>query len=156
MKIHLLAVGTRMPAWVQTGYGEYAKRLPPECELRLVEVTAGKRGKNFDVQRTLEAEGRALLSKLPAGARAVCLDVAGKPWSTTQLAQRLQVWMASGTDVGLMIGGPEGLSPECKARADETWSLSPLTLPHPLVRIVVAEALYRAWSLLNNHPYHRD
>lgn len=156
MKIHLLAVGTRMPAWVQAGYGEYAKRLPPECELRLVEVAAGKRGKNFDVQRTLEAEGRALLARLPPGARTVCLDVAGKPWSTAQLAQRLQAWMASGTDVGLMIGGPEGLSPECKARADETWSLSPLTLPHPLVRIVVAEALYRAWSLLNNHPYHRD
>jgi 23S rRNA (pseudouridine1915-N3)-methyltransferase len=156
MKIHLLAVGTRMPVWVQAGYGEYAKRLPPECELRLVEVAAGKRGKNFDVQRTLEAEGRALLARLPPGARTVCLDVTGKPWSTAQLAQRLQAWMASGTDVGLMIGGPEGLSPECKARADETWSLSPLTLPHPLVRIVVAEALYRAWSLLNNHPYHRD
>lgn len=145
-----------MPAWVQTGYQEYAKRLPAECELRLVEVAAGKRGKNFDVQRTLEAEGQVLLSKLPAGARAVCLDVTGKPWSTPELAKRLQAWMASGTDVGLMVGGPEGLSPECKARADETWSLSPLTLPHPLVRIIVAEALYRAWSLLNNHPYHRD
>jgi 23S rRNA (pseudouridine1915-N3)-methyltransferase len=156
MKVHLLAVGTRMPDWVQTGYREYTKRLPPECELRLVEVAAGKRGRNFDVQRTLEAEGQALLSKLPAGARAVCLDVGGKPWSTSDLARRLQTWMASGTDVGLMIGGPEGLSPACKARADETWSLSPLTLPHPLVRIVVAEALYRAWSLLNNHPYHRD
>lgn len=156
MKIHLLAVGTRMPAWVQTGYLEYAKRLPPECELRLVEVAAGKRGKNFDVQRTLAAEGRALLGKLPDGARAVCLDVAGKPWSTPDLAKRLQAWMASGADVGLLVGGPEGLSPACKARADETWSLSPLTLPHPLVRIVAAEALYRAWSLLNNHPYHRE
>lgn len=155
MKIHLIAVGTKMPDWVDAGYREYAKRLPAECELRLIEIPAVKRGKNVDVRRVLETEGQALLAKLPAGAYPVSLDVGGKAYSTEQLAQRLKIWLAAGTDVGLMVGGPEGLSPECKARAAESWSLSALTLPHPVVRIVVAEALYRAWSLLNNHPYHR-
>ena len=145
-----------MPEWVQAGYVEYAKRLPPECELRLQEIPAVKRGKNFDVQRGLETEGLALLAKVPASARIVTLDIGGKSWSTENLSGRLDFWMRSGQDVALLVGGPEGLSPACRSRADESWSLSALTLPHPVVRIVVAEALYRAWTLLKNHPYHRE
>ena len=144
-----------MPHWVGDGYSEYAKRLPPECELCLHEIAAVKRSKNFDVKRGLEAEGRSLLAKVPDAARVVTLDVEGRLWSTVQLSKRMEFWMGSGQDVAFLVGGPEGLSAACKDRADETWSLSALTLPHPVVRVIVAEALYRAWSLLNNHPYHR-
>jgi 23S rRNA (pseudouridine1915-N3)-methyltransferase len=155
MKIHLLAVGHRMPDWVVAGYNEYAKRLPPECSLQLHEVHAGKRGKTAVVKRIVEEEGRALLARIPAGAQVVALDIGGKAWSTEQLSANLGQWLRGGQDVALLVGGPEGLSEECKRGAQQHWSLSALTLPHPMVRVVVAEALYRAWSLLKNHPYHR-
>ena len=155
MQIHLLAVGEKMPRWVQDGYGEFAKRLPPECALRLVEVPAGRRGKGGDVARAIRDEGRRMLAAIPGNARVVALEVRGRPWSTEELSERLAAWLAGGRDLALLVGGPDGLAPECTARADERWSLSPLTLPHPLVRILVAEQLYRAWSILRNHPYHR-
>ncbi len=155
MRISLIAVGTRMPAWVTQGYAEYARRLPADCALRLVEIPAGKRGKGADIARITQQEGEKMLAALPKRARVVALDVKGRPWSTEILSQELDAWRHDGRDVALLVGGPEGLAPECMARAEQRWSLSNLTLPHPLVRIVVAEQLYRAWSILHNHPYHR-
>lgn len=155
MRIHLVAIGTRMPAWVEQGYQEYAKRLPNECALVLHEIPAGKRGKNADIVRLTRQEGERMAATIPKGARVVALEVGGKPWSTAQLSSRLDSWMGEGRDTVLLVGGPEGLEPALSASADEHWSLSPLTLPHPLVRIVLAEQLYRAWSILKGHPYHR-
>ncbi|MCG6966620.1 MAG: 23S rRNA (pseudouridine(1915)-N(3))-methyltransferase RlmH [Chromatiaceae bacterium] len=155
MQIHLIAVGERMPAWVQAGYQEYAKRLPAECALRLVEIAAGRRGKNADIPRIMRDETERLLAVVPKGAGVVALEVGGQRWSTEQLAVRLADWMHRGQDVALLVGGPDGLSDAARAAAGQLWSLSPLTLPHPLVRILVAEQLYRAWSILRNHPYHR-
>jgi len=144
-----------MPAWVEQGYQEYAKRLPPECALALHEIPAGKRGKNADIARLTRQEGEKMAAAIPKGARVVALEVGGRAWSTEQLSARLDSWMGEGRDVALLVGGPEGLEPGLSAAADERWSLSPLTLPHPLVRIVLAEQLYRAWSILKGHPYHR-
>ena len=155
MNIHLIAVGEKMPRWVQEGYREYAKRLPAECTLRLVEIPAGRRGKNADVARIMRDESARLLAAVPKGAAVVALEVGGHAWSTEQLAHRLDDWMGGGRDLALLVGGPDGLTDAARAAAGQLWSLSPLTLPHPLVRVVVAEQLYRAWSLLRNHPYHR-
>lgn len=156
MRIQLLAVGTKMPAWVEQGYLEYARRFPADMPLQLVEIAAGKRGKNADIKRILQKEGEQTLAAIPKGNRIVTLEVTGRPWDTPTLARNIANWQMDGRDVSLLIGGPEGLAPECIAAAEQKWSLSPLTLPHPLVRIVVAESLYRAWSLNNNHPYHRE
>lgn len=155
MIIHLLTVGNKMPRWVQEGYQEYAKRLPSECCLKLVEIAPGHRGKRADIRRTVKDEGERMLKAIPKGCRIVVLDVMGKPWNTEQLSAQLGEWMNGGADIALLVGGPEGLAEACLERADDRWSLSALTLPHPLVRIIVAEQLYRAWSLLQNHPYHR-
>lgn len=144
-----------MPDWVSEGFYEYAKRLPAECTLQLQEIPMSKRGRNQATERVLETEGKAILKTITPLETVVALDRTGKTWSTEQLAVRLKIWLASGKNLALLIGGPEGFAPECIARADESWSLSALTLPHPLVRVVVAEALYRAWSFLNHHPYHR-
>jgi 23S rRNA (pseudouridine1915-N3)-methyltransferase len=155
VRIHIIAVGTRMPAWVEQGFKEYSQRLPADCALQLVEIPAGKRGKNADITRITRDEGERMLAAIPKGAQVIALEVKGKAWSTEQLAQELDAWRHEGRDVALLVGGPEGLAPECVARAEGKWSLSNLTLPHHLVRIVVAEQLYRAWSILHNHPYHR-
>ncbi|QUM75316.1 23S rRNA (pseudouridine(1915)-N(3))-methyltransferase RlmH [Moritella sp. 24] len=156
MKIQLVAVGTKMPAWVETGYKEYARRFPKDMPFELLEINAGKRGKNADIKRILEQEGVKTMQAIPKGNRIVTLEVTGKPWTTEQLAVELDKWKHDGRDVSLLIGGPEGLAPECIAASEQRWSLSPLTLPHPMVRVVVAEALYRAWSVTTNHPYHRE
>ncbi len=155
MRINLIAVGTRMPAWVEAGVDEYRKRLPPELSLQIREIPLGKRGKNADIARAMAQEGEAMLAAIGARDRVVALEVKGRAWSTEQLAQQLAAWQMSGDDVALLVGGPDGLAPNCQARANERWSLSPLTLPHPLVRVLLAEQLYRAWSINNNHPYHR-
>ncbi len=155
MRIDLIAVGTKMPKWVDEGYQEYARRMPPDCRLDLREIPAGQRGKNADVTRILQQEGKAMLAAVPKGSRIVALDVAGKAWSTPQLSRQMETWMQGGRNIAILIGGPEGFSPECVAAAEQRWSLSPLTFPHPLVRVIVAEQLYRALSLLRNHPYHR-
>ena len=155
MNIHLISVGTKMPPWVTTGYLEYAKRLPAECALKLVEIPAGHRGRSADVKRTLRDEGQRILKAVPNNCRLLALDVRGTAWTSEQLATGLGDWMADGRDLALLVGGPEGLSPECLERAHGRWSLSPLTLPHPLVRVLLAEQLYRAWSILRRHPYHR-
>jgi 23S rRNA (pseudouridine1915-N3)-methyltransferase len=155
MKLTIIAVGTRMPAWVQAGYAEYAKRLPRECTLELKEIPLAQRGKNADIARAIDKESEAMLAAIPLQERVIALDVLGKPQTTASLADSLRHWQMQGGNTSLLIGGPDGLSADCRARADQRWSLSGLTLPHPLVRIVLAEQLYRAWSLLNNHPYHR-
>ena len=155
MKIRLIAVGDKMPAWVVQGYQEYARRLPPECALELIEVAPRHRGKGADLARILRDEGQKMLAAVPKGSHLVTLEVEGRPWNTAELSRQLARWMEQGQDVALLVGGPEGLAPACLAAARQRWSLSPLTLPHPLVRVVVAEALYRAWSLLRGHPYHR-
>ncbi len=155
MRIHLIAVGERMPGWVQQGFDDYARRLPPECALRLTEIAARRRGKNADVARIRRDESLELLAAVPKGAHVVALEVGGQRWSTAQLAAQLEGWMADGRDLALLVGGPDGLSDAARDAAERHWSLSPLTLPHPLVRVILAEQLYRAWSILRNHPYHR-
>ena len=156
MKLQLIAVGTKMPDWVTTGFNEYQRRFPKDMPLELIEIPAGKRGKNADIARILEKEGEQTLAAIGKSSRIVTLDLPGKNWTTPQLAQQLESWKQDGRDVALLIGGPECLAPACKAAAEQSWCLSALTMPHPLVRIVVAESLYRAWSLTTNHPYHRE
>lgn len=155
MKISILSVGARPPQWVQAGVEEYTKRMPPECRVELVEIPLGKRAKGMPTDRIREQEGERILAAVPKGARVVALEVQGRPWSTEQLAGRLEDWQQEGRDVALLVGGPDGLAPACRERADELWSLSPLTLPHMLVRILLSEQLYRAWSITRGHPYHK-
>ncbi len=155
MRINLIAVGTRMPAWVAEAYQDYATRLRRDCVLNLIEINPGKRHKGADLNRLRMQEGQKILAAIPASCHVIALDVAGASWSTEQLSTELSSWMQSGQDLALLVGGPEGLSEECYQRAQQRWSLSPLTLPHPMVRVIIAEQLFRAWSILNNHPYHR-
>jgi 23S rRNA (pseudouridine1915-N3)-methyltransferase len=155
MRIRLIAVGQKMPEWVMAGFAEYAKRLPADCSLDLVEIPLTKRGKNVDVARAMKREGEQMLAAIGAHDIVVTLEVAGSSWSTEQLATRLAGWRDQGQSVSLLVGGPEGLDEACLAKATLRWSLSALTLPHPLVRVVLAEQLYRAWTILQNHPYHR-
>jgi len=155
MDITLIAVGTRMPAWVSEGYREYARRLPRECALHLTEIPLGQRPRSGSVERAVAEEGRRMLAATAAGQRVIALDVAGRGWSTVELAEQLSSWLQDGRDVALLVGGPDGLAADCLQRAQQRWSLSPLTLPHPLVRVVLAEQLYRAWSIISGHPYHR-
>jgi len=147
----LIAVGERMPAWVADGFAEYAKRLSRELPLQLVEIST----KSRDPARITADEGAALIAAIPKNTHVVALDGRGKPWSSEELAAQLARWRMLGKDLAFLIGGPDGLAPDVLERADQTWSLGPLTLPHPFVRIVVAEQLYRAVSQLGNHPYHR-
>jgi 23S rRNA (pseudouridine1915-N3)-methyltransferase len=155
MRVRLIAAGTRQPAWVREGYAEYAQRLGPELRLELVEIPVTRRGAGGDVARAVAEESRRMLAAIPAGDHVVALEVDGRSRSTAELARWLGQRLAAGCGVALLIGGPDGLGPEVRARADERWSLSSLTLPHGLVRVVVAEGLYRAASLLRGHPYHR-
>jgi 23S rRNA (pseudouridine1915-N3)-methyltransferase len=144
-----------MPRWVAEGYAEYAKRLPPEYGLRLVEIQAGRRGKGLDPRRAVAEEGERMVKALPTGARVIALEVGARVWTTEQLALELGRRLGEGRDLALLVGGPEGLAESCRARAHDRWSLSSLTFPHQLVRVILAEQLYRAWSLLQGHPYHR-
>ncbi len=143
-----------MPDWVYQGCSEYSKRLPREFNFEIVELPLGHRNKNNAEQAVL-AEGQAMNRAIGDADRVVALDLTGKPWSTEQLAKQLGEWQLSGDNFSLLIGGPDGLAKDCLARADLRWSLSPLTLPHPLVRVLLVEQLYRAWSINANHPYHR-
>ncbi|MDQ8020362.1 MAG: 23S rRNA (pseudouridine(1915)-N(3))-methyltransferase RlmH [Moraxellaceae bacterium] len=156
MKLYIAAVGTRMPGWVSEGYAEFAKRFPREHPLELLEVRAEPRttGKTPAAMMALEAE--RLRNAIPARARKVILDERGDAPTTRELAERMTRWLQDGRDVAFVIGGPDGLDPTLKQEADERIRLSSLTLPHALVRPLLAEALYRAWSLMNNHPYHRE
>jgi 23S rRNA (pseudouridine1915-N3)-methyltransferase len=155
MLIRLLAIGNKMPAWIEAGLADYIKRFPPSCRLELIEVPAEKRLKGSPEKRLIDREGKKLLSALMPGNRVIALEVKGKMWSTEQLADNIKHWLTTGQNIDMLIGGPDGLSEACTQKADIKWSLSPLTLPHPLVRVLIAEQLYRALSLLQNHPYHR-
>ncbi len=155
MKARLIAVGEHAPGWVAQGFGEYQKRLSHWLPLELVEVAPGVRGKGRDTARAIADEGARVLDTLPKNALVVALDGRGRMHSSEQLAVRLEHWRGQGRDLAFLIGGPEGHAADVLARADEHWSLGPLTLPHMLVRLVLAEQLYRAAALLANHPYHR-
>ncbi|HLR47374.1 MAG TPA: 23S rRNA (pseudouridine(1915)-N(3))-methyltransferase RlmH [Deinococcales bacterium] len=155
MRIHLVAVGTKMPAWVAAGFGEYAGRLPRSCSLVLKEVTPARRRRGENPAGFKKVEASRIAAALPRGVHRVGLEVGGREHSTEQLSGRLAAWLGGGRDVALLVGGPDGLDPELSRSCDEHWSLSRLTLPHPLVRVIVAEQLYRAHSLLRGHPYHR-
>lgn len=156
MRLIVAAVAARPPDWVVAGWSEYARRMPRELSLELLEIKPEPRttGKTPDTMMALEAE--RIEARLPVGCRRVALDERGDAPTTRQLAVRLDKWMAAGTDVAFIIGGPDGLDPRIKQQAHETLRLSSLTLPHALVRVVLAEALYRAHSVTKGHPYHRD
>jgi 23S rRNA (pseudouridine1915-N3)-methyltransferase len=155
VKARLVAVGERPPAWVVEGFAEYRKRLSHWLPLELLEVAPGLRGRQRDVGRAMQDEGGRVLAALPKQAHVVVLDGGGEMHSSEQLARRLERWRSLGSDLAFVIGGPEGHAPDVLALASERWSLGPLTLPHMLVRLVLAEQLYRAAALLANHPYHR-
>jgi len=160
MKIIVVAVGQRMPAWVDAGWLEYARRMPREIPVRLVEVKpeprTGPVGDARAAERYTAPEAQRIRAALPKGAYKVVLDERGPEVTTRALAAQLTEWQMAGHDVAFIIGGPDGVADALKAEADRLWSLSRLTLPHGLVRVVVAEQLYRALSILRNHPYHRD
>jgi 23S rRNA (pseudouridine1915-N3)-methyltransferase len=155
MRITIIAASSRQPVWVNAGYEEYAERLRGRCRLKLVEIPLGRRKKAEPAVRAVEAEGERMLAALPQDAHVVALTEAGKQWSTFELSTRLRAWIAAGAPLAFLIGGPDGLAAACLERAAERWSLSRLTLPHGLARIAVAEALYRAWTVIEGHPYHR-
>ena len=155
MQLLVAAVGQRMPSWVTEAWTEYARRMPPGMTISLREISLAKRSKNADTKRLTAVESKALYAAMPNRARVIALDVKGQAWSTEKLAVRLEQWMGDGRDVGFMIGGPDGIDADIMKKADDRWSLGPLTLPHPLVRVVLAEQLYRAWTITQNHPYHR-
>jgi 23S rRNA (pseudouridine1915-N3)-methyltransferase len=156
MKLLLIAVGTRMPGWVADGFLDYARRMPRELSLQLIEIKAEPRTTGKTVDAMMSAEATRIEAALPPRVRRVILDETGTDTTTARLASRLQAWQAEGTDVALIVGGPDGLAPALKHSAAETLRLSSLTLPHALVRPLLAEALYRAWSVTQNHPYHRE
>lgn len=155
MHLRVAAVGQRMPGWVEEAWTEYTRRIPSNLGLSLAEIPLAKRGRNADTARLKITESEALYKAMPDRARVIALDVKGQTWSTEKLAANLQQWMTDGRDVGFMIGGPDGISKDILQKAETRWSLGPLTLPHPLVRVVLAEQLYRAWTITQNHPYHR-
>jgi 23S rRNA (pseudouridine1915-N3)-methyltransferase len=155
MKLWLVAVGQRQPAWAETAYAEFEKRFPPEMRLELKAVKAEPRGSKT-AEQLMAAEAARIEAAVPRGARRVVLDEHGTRLTTPQLSQRLTAWQHDGRDVALLVGGPDGLAAALKAGADETLRLSDLTLPHAFVRVLLAEALYRAWTVTVNHPYHRE
>jgi 23S rRNA (pseudouridine1915-N3)-methyltransferase len=156
MNVQIIAVGNKMPTWVVEGTNEYLRRFPSEFSVSFSEIPPFKRGKTVNILKIQEAEGEKCIAAVAKGNQVIALEVLGKPWDTAKLATQINHWKMDGRNISLMIGGPEGLSDKCRDIADQSWSLSPLTLPHPLVRVIVAEALYRAWSLTQNHPYHRE
>jgi len=156
MIIHFITVGQKMPKWVQEGYAEYAKRLPKSCALNLIELPMAQRGKTGSADKYKAEEAKKILAAIPKGAQLIVLDEHGQQVTTKGLADKLEEWLGSGQDVALIVGGPDGLEQSLIQQAKWKWGLSKLTMPHPMVRILVAEQIYRAYSVINNHPYHRE
>ncbi len=156
MKLLVVAVGQRQPAWAEEAWADFAKRFPPEMRLELKVLKAEPRSGGKTPAQCMAAEAARFEATIPRGARRIVLDERGTRLTTAQLAQRLQAWRGEGRDAALLIGGPDGLDPTLKAAADETLRLSDLTLPHAFARVLLAEALYRSWSLQGGHPYHRE
>ncbi|MHB1230316.1 MAG: 23S rRNA (pseudouridine(1915)-N(3))-methyltransferase RlmH [Halothiobacillus sp.] len=156
MKIQLISVGTRLPGWAASGTAEYLKRMPSGCPVQLQEVPAVPRSKTMATERAKAEECARIEGQIPKNAWRIICDERGQPWTTAELSTQMADWMQSGRDVAVVVGGADGLTDQLRCSADRLWSLSKLTLPHPLVRVLLAEQLYRAWSLLNNHPYHRE
>ncbi len=156
MKVSIISVGTRVPAWVQEGVEEYQKRLSRDLGLNIIQVPLSKRSKSQSIDQSIKNEGAGLLNKVPPNNYLVAMDIRGTLITTEQLAGRLDSFRTQGQNLSLLIGGPDGLARACLEQADESWSLSGLTLPHPLVRVLVTEQLYRAVSILKGHPYHRS
>ncbi len=155
MRLFILAVGHKMPGWIETAFAEYAKRMPPELRIELKEIKPEQRSNSRTAETVMAAEAQRIDAALPRGCRLVCLDERGQDLTTMRLAQSLTTWQQDGRDVAFVIGGADGLDPSLKARADTLIRLSSLTLPHGMVRVLLAEQLYRAWSINANHPYHR-
>ena len=156
MKVHLIAVGKKMPEWINTGYSEFSKRMPPELQINLIEITPSVRSKTTVIEKNIKEEGERIQSAIPANSRLIILDEKGKNFSSIDLSKKMESWLPMGQDIAIVIGGADGIDPKIKQQADEKWSLSSFTLPHALVRVVIAEQLYRAWSILQGHPYHRE
>ena len=156
MQIDLIAVGKKMPAWIESGFKEYKKRLPKNINFKLIEINPAIRSKNNSADNYKQKEQENIISALAANSLIIALDEKGKSISSTKLAKKLQTWNDENQHISLIIGGADGLSDEIKNKANELWSLSEMTLPHGLVRVMVAEQIYRAWSITQNHPYHRE
>lgn len=156
MKFLILAVGNKMPGWVKTGFAEYAKRMPHEASIELLEIKPEKRGEGKNTEQLLSAEGARILAALPPKCRTLAMDQHGSQWTTAKLADAIIGWMRNGGDTAFIIGGADGLDANIKNSADEVLALSALTLPHGLARVLLAEQLYRAVSLIKRHPYHRE
>ncbi len=156
MRIHLIAVGKKMPEWVNSGFLEFSKRMPPELQINLIEITPSVRNKTTPIEKNIKEEGERIHSAIPSNSRLIVLDEKGKNFSSVDLSKKMESWLPMGQDISIVIGGADGVDNVIKQQAVEKWSLSSFTLPHALVRVVVAEQLYRGWSILNGHPYHRD
>ena len=155
MRIQVIAVGTRLPQWQQQGFQEYARRLPRECAIQLSEIPAAPRAKSKPTKQAIQKESERMLAAVDKNDYVIALDQPGAQYSSEDLSGLLATWLAQGRHLSLLIGGADGLSEACRSRAELRWSLSELTLPHGLVRVMVAEQIYRAWSILQGHPYHR-
>ncbi|NUU01941.1 23S rRNA (pseudouridine(1915)-N(3))-methyltransferase RlmH [Herbaspirillum robiniae] len=155
MQLVIAAVGHKMPAWIETGFQEYAKRMPPECRILLKEIKPVERSGSRTAETVMAQEREKIEAALPKGARVIALDERGRDWTSVQLSQNLVQWQQDGRDVAFVIGGADGLDPGFKAGADTLIRISSMTLPHGMVRVMLAEQLYRAWSITQNHPYHR-
>ncbi|WP_454780927.1 23S rRNA (pseudouridine(1915)-N(3))-methyltransferase RlmH [Legionella sp. WA2022007384] len=155
LKITIITLGNKMPNWVTQGSNEYAKRLNDGVQLKIIEIPLIRRSKSSDLSRILEKESALIKDALPSNARIIALEIEGKTFSSEELALKISQLQQTTSHLCFIIGGPEGLSQEILRLCDERWSLSKLTLPHPLVRIILLETLYRAWSIINNHPYHK-
>ena len=155
MQLVIAAVGHKMPAWIETGFGEYAKRMPPDLRIVLKEIKPVERSGSKTAQTAMQLERGRIEAVLPKGARLIALDEHGKDLTSVGLARQLMAWQQDGRDTVFLIGGSDGLDPELKARAEGLIRISSMTLPHGMVRVILAEQLYRAWSITQNHPYHR-
>lgn len=155
MQLIIAAVGHKMPAWIETGFAEYAKRMPPEIRIHLKEIKPVERSGSKTAETAMALERAKIEAVIPKGARIIALDERGRDLTSVQLSQHLLQWQQDGRDVALIIGGADGLDAEFKSRADMLIRISSLTLPHGMVRVMLAEQLYRAWSITQNHPYHR-